>query len=448
MFENKPSIPEYKVASVQKAHFILLHYSIFKALWDWLILVATFYVAVTVPYNVCFTSMEDSLSAARSTIVSDIAVEMLFILGRSVPADEPPAGARGCPWLGPSPAPQLQWGTQGRCAPPGADIILNFRTTYVSHSGQVVYEPHSICIHYVATWFFVDLIAALPFDLLYIFNVTVVRAGRGALWLHSGERLPTHSIAHDPPAVMESGGGSLPQGVGGGVLPSPSCSSARFTLLPAPQTSLVHLLKTVRLLRLLRLLQKLDRYSQYSAMVLTLLMSVFALLAHWMACIWYVIGRKEMESNDPLTWDIGECGHSTSGRLLPAERSQGRAAAVLSGDCPLASADPGLCLAGWLHELGKRLEAPYINNSVGGPSIRSAYIASLYFTLSSLTSVGFGNVCANTDAEKIFSICTMLIGGEAGTRAGRRWGCNYTAASFSPTVPPSTAPPDPGPPVG
>nr|XP_031362951.1 potassium voltage-gated channel subfamily H member 4 [Lonchura striata domestica] len=267
VFENKPSIPEYKVASVQKSRFILLHYSIFKALWDWLILLATFYVAITVPYNVCFTGTEDSLSAARSTIVSDIAVEMLFIL----------------------------------------DIILNFRTTYVSQSGQVVYDPRSICIHYVATWFFVDLIAALPFDLLYIFNVTV--------------------------------------------------------------TSLVHLLKTVRLLRLLRLLQKLDRYSQYSAMVLTLLMSMFALLAHWMACIWYVIGRKELESNDPRTWDIG-----------------------------------------WLHELGKRLEAPYINNSVGGPSIRSAYIASLYFTLSSLTSVGFGNVCANTDTEKIFSICTMLIG--------------------------------------
>lgn len=84
MFENKPSIPEYKVASIQKSRFILLHYSIFKALWDWLILLATFYVAITVPYNVCFTGTEDSLSAARSTIVSDIAVEMLFILGRSV----------------------------------------------------------------------------------------------------------------------------------------------------------------------------------------------------------------------------------------------------------------------------------------------------------------------------------------------------------------------------
>ncbi|XP_033913152.3 potassium voltage-gated channel subfamily H member 4-like isoform X1 [Acipenser ruthenus] len=268
VFENKPSIPEYKVAAVQKSRFILLHYSIFKALWDWLILLATFYVAVTVPYNVCFTAYDDCDAASRSTIVTDIAVEMLFIL----------------------------------------DIILNFRTTYVSQSGQVVYDSRSICIHYAATWFFVDLIAALPFDLLYAFNITV--------------------------------------------------------------TTLVHLLKTVRLLRLLRLLQKLDRYSQYSAMVLTLLMSMFALLAHWMACIWYVIGRKEMENHDPATWEIG-----------------------------------------WLHELGKRLESPYTNNSLmGGPSIRSAYIASLYFTLSSLTSVGFGNVCANTDAEKIFSICTMLIG--------------------------------------
>ncbi|TRY59827.1 hypothetical protein DNTS_035251 [Danionella cerebrum] len=272
---SQPTLPEYKVASVQKSRFILLHYSVCKALWDWLILLATFYVAVTVPYNVCFSAADESEldqsdcdSASRTTIVSDIAVEMLFIL----------------------------------------DIILNFRTTYVGPAGQVVYDSRSICLHYCTTWFILDLIAALPFDLLYLFNISV--------------------------------------------------------------TSLVHLLKTVRLLRLLRLLQKLDGYSQYSAVVLTLLMSVFALLAHWLACVWYVIGRKELASNDPLTWDIG-----------------------------------------WLQELGKRLETPYTNGTVGGPSLRSAYIASLYFTLSSLTSVGFGNVCANTDAEKIFSICTMLIGG-------------------------------------
>lgn len=124
-------------------------------------------------------------------------------------------------------------------------------------------------------------------------------------------------------------------------------------------------------------------------------------------------------------------------------------------------------LLGWLHELAKRLGTPYFlsplaalfptssgvvsanssqwnesgsesagqgpwnssqyggNTSVGesasaggfgvlggGPSMRSSYVTSLYFALSSLTSVGFGNVSANTDSEKIFSICTMLIGGE------------------------------------
>lgn len=93
-------------------------------------------------------------------------------------------------------------------------------------------------------------------------------------------------------------------------------------------------------------------------------------------------------------------------------------------------------LPGWLQELARRLETPYylvqrnssgeedstnrtaspMNGStwelLGGPSLRSAYITSLYFALSSLTSVGFGNVSANTDSEKIFSICTMLVGGE------------------------------------
>lgn len=56
----------------------------------------------------------------------------------------------------------------------------------------------------------------------------------------------------------------------------------------------------------------------------------------------------------------------------------------------------------------------------GGPSVRSSYVTSLYFALSSLTSVGFGNVSANTDSEKIFSICTMLIGGRPRTN-GREY---------------------------
>ncbi|XP_041118972.1 potassium voltage-gated channel subfamily H member 8-like [Polyodon spathula] len=319
VFGEKPPVPEYKVAAIQKSRFILLHYGTFKAGWDWLILLATFYVAVTVPFNVCISVVggrDDWSSASRSPpSVSDILVEILFML----------------------------------------DILLNFRTTYVSKSGQVVYDPRSICVHYATTWLFVDLIAALPFDLLYAFNISVYFG--------------------------------------------------------------VHLLKTVRLLRLLRLLQKLERYSQYSSVVLTLLMLMFALLAHWMACIWFFIGQKELDLHKPGTWDIGwlhELGKRLGSPyvLTPLLRAPDSGNVTVLGGAPQNSSQ-------WNVSGGELLGGASLNSSqgsesaaelTGGPSVRSSYVTSLYFALSSLTSVGFGNVSANTDAEKIFSICTMLIG--------------------------------------
>ncbi|KAM9820862.1 voltage-gated delayed rectifier potassium channel KCNH8-like [Neosynchiropus ocellatus] len=309
---NANPVPEYKVADIQKSCFILLHYGAFKAGWDWLILLATFYVAVTVPYNVCFTAaeMQDGGSAARSPpSVSDILVEILFIM----------------------------------------DIVLNFRTTYVSTSGQVVYDARSICIHYVTSWLFVDLIAALPFDLLYAFNVSV-----------------------------------------------------NFG---------VHLLKTVRLLRLLRLLQKLDRYSQYSAVVLTLLMSTFALLAHWMACVWYLIGRSEIEESRSTTWDIGWL-HELAKRLGTPYLISPPSSLLEVSHSSEGSLSDGITPSSQWRNSGTETRTPVGSGTTlsGGPSVRSSYVTSLYFALSSLTSVGFGNVSANTDSEKIFSICTMLVG--------------------------------------
>ena len=55
-----------------------------------------------------------------------------------------------------------------------SDILLNFRTTFVSKSGQVVYEPKAIAINYIKGWFLLDLLAAIPFDLLYAFQVNTV----------------------------------------------------------------------------------------------------------------------------------------------------------------------------------------------------------------------------------------------------------------------------------
>ncbi|CAH0554611.1 unnamed protein product [Brassicogethes aeneus] len=245
-------LPEYKTATVEKSSLIISHYGMFKGAWDWLILIATFYVAVVVPYYACFLDNE------RPSANVDVVVEALFFV----------------------------------------DIVINFRTTYVNGKGEVVSHGKAIAINYLRTWFVVDFLAALPFDLLYLVY---------------GEENPgpTHT----------------------------------------------NLIKLTRLLRLARLLQKMDRYSQYSAMILTLLMLSFTLVAHWLACIWYVIADRE---------------------------------------------DKNL---GWIHTLAERLKT---NKSE--IANMDTYVTALYFTCSSLTSVGFGNVSANTTSEKIFSICVMLIG--------------------------------------
>ncbi|XP_078369353.1 LOW QUALITY PROTEIN: voltage-gated inwardly rectifying potassium channel KCNH6-like [Oculina patagonica] len=137
-----------------------------------------------------------------------------------------------------------------------------------------------------------------------------------------------------------------------------------FEFMITPQvdsaTTLFGLLKTARLLRLVRVARKLDRYSEYGTAVVILLTGLFTLIAHWLACIWHGIGYSE---------NMNEMG--------------------------------------WIQELKKNLD---LESNSTGPDIQTRYITALYFTLSSLTSVGFGNVSPNTDAEKIFSVCVMIIG--------------------------------------
>ena len=46
------------------------------------------------------------------------------------------------------------------------DIVINFRTTYINENEEVVSEPSKIAVHYFRGWFIIDLVAAIPFDLL------------------------------------------------------------------------------------------------------------------------------------------------------------------------------------------------------------------------------------------------------------------------------------------
>ena len=72
------------------------------------------------------------------------------------------------------------------------------------------------------------------------------------------------------------------------------CAELAVKYFPFQTTTLIGLLKTARLLRLVRVARKIDRCSEYGAAVLILLMSAFALVAHWLACIFYSIGSSKI----------------------------------------------------------------------------------------------------------------------------------------------------------
>ena len=99
-------------------------------------------------------------------------------------------------------------------------------------------------------WFIIDLVAAIPFDLL-LFGSDTDEVGAAFKFLNE-EYFRTINL-----------------------------------LFFSQTTTLIGLLKTARLLRLVRVARKIDRYSEYGAAVLILLMATFALIAHWLACIWY-----------------------------------------------------------------------------------------------------------------------------------------------------------------
>ena len=78
---------------------------------------------------------------------------------------------------------------------------------------------------------------------------------------------------------------------------------------------------------------------------------------------------------------------------------------------------------GWLNLLAIRIGEPRDGADdicVGGVcvpnggcvSYQDAYTTALYYSCTSLTTVGFGNVSANTKWEKVFSVVIMLIGGK------------------------------------
>ncbi|XP_075905713.1 voltage-gated delayed rectifier potassium channel KCNH5-like [Nelusetta ayraudi] len=297
-------LPQYKQEAPKTPPHIILHYCTFKTTWDWVILILTFYTAIMVPYNVSFKTKQNNLA----WLVLDSVVDVIFLV----------------------------------------DIVLNFHTTFVGPSGEVISDAKLIRMNYLKTWFVIDLLSCLPYDIINAFEHVDEDVATSA---SSASHLRDASHFHRNSTRTED------------------------SLLPG-LSSLFSSLKVIRLLRLGRVARKLDHYLEYGAAVLVLLVCVFGLVAHWLACIWYSIGDYEVidEATNTIKTDS------------------------------------------WLYQLALSIGTPYRYNASGtgqwegGPNKDTLYISSLYFTMTSLTTIGFGNIAPATDCEKIFSVAMMMVG--------------------------------------
>ena len=63
------------------------------------------------------------------------------------------------------------------------DILLNFHTTFVGPGGEVVSDPAIIKRNYIKTWFVIDLLSCLPYDVFNAFGADDVSRRSCTLWL-------------------------------------------------------------------------------------------------------------------------------------------------------------------------------------------------------------------------------------------------------------------------
>ena len=62
------------------------------------------------------------------------------------------------------------------------------------------------------------------------------------------------------------------------------------------------------------------------------------------------------------------------------------------------------------------------DNYDAGLSIPEVYLTCLYFTFTSLSTVGFGNAAPQLHYERVYSICVMVFGGTFLFRVGHVFG--------------------------
>jgi len=205
------------------------------------------------------------------------------------------------------------------------DVVLNFRTTYYQVDGREIYDGKSIAIHYLKTWFTIDVVSSVPFDLVF----------EWALGLDD-----TQSLGN----VQATKSLKLSK-------------SARITKL-SKIARVFKLSKLVRLARASRLLTSLSIldgfYITRNQMKLLKLCLVTIIIAHVIACGW------------------GLVAHLHDAKLYDS----------------------------WLYDSG-------VIDSTG----LEQYLTAFYWSVTTMITVGYGDVHPVNFQERMYSIFAIIIGG-------------------------------------
>ena len=234
------------------------------------------------------------------------------------------------------------------------DIALNFRTAYYdSASGDLEIDQRKVCMNYLTHWFLIDSVSCLPITYIELIS-----------------------------AEIDSGGGSLSSDDDGGT----GSTFKAFKIL--------RLLRLFKMLRIFRLKAIYLRYREFldpllSGMKVFSLTIIIFLCAHVAACLWYLVGTLSEEQESP---------HGTvvrSGWIHHEEMFQTHQCGLICG-VPSDDDYNASCVA----------ECYNIEDI----DTYSAYIASLYWAITTVSTVGYGDIIAWTEIERLFSFFTTLFG--------------------------------------
>lgn len=188
------------------------------------------------------------------------------------------------------------------------DVLLNFRTTYTDREETIVTNGRKMALHYLRTWFMLDFLSSVPWDLV---TAGLLPSLQGMRLLKVGKIAKVFKLLRLGKMIRSLAGSELLEAV-----------EDQFS----------------------------PKFSQTMGRVLNLIV-VTSVTCHWLACFLAICDAGSLDS--------------------------------------------------------------YLQNKNGTsdtPATDQRYLAALYWSVTTLTTVGYGDIIPSTDSERMYAMLAMIIG--------------------------------------